>query len=150
MRYQGCTIKFYQSAQTDYVATYSNTWPLESNMQMYNTMQPSVHLLIKNKLSYQAKQHQNGKTIQKNLIPPPTQMKNQWYFQKDMSKIPLFMLRTSAFSFDNYYVGSRQTSTNITIHTLNYQIIQNRKFNQKWTLVRKTIRHTILLYICNR
>lgn len=131
MRYQGCTIKFYQSAQTDYVATYSNTWPLESNMQMYNTMQPSVHLLIKNKIIIPSKTTSKWKKpYKKKFIPPPTQMKNQWYFQKDMSKIPLFMLRTSAFSFDNYYVGSRQTSTNITIHTLNYQIIQNRKFNQ--------------------
>lgn len=131
MRYLGCHIKFYQSSNIDYVATYSNTWPLESNMQMYNTMQPSIHLMMKNKIIIPSKRTKTWKRpYKKKFIPPPTQMKNQWYFQKDLAKTPLFMLRTSSISIDNYYVGNRQLSTNITIHSLNYAVIQNRKFGQ--------------------
>nr|UGV35884.1 MAG: ORF1 [TTV-like mini virus] len=132
VRYTGCTIKFYQSKITDYVATYSNSWPLRSNLEMYNTMQPSMHLLQKNKIIIPSKQTHNWKKqYKKKFIPPPTQMLNKWYFQKDIAKTPLFMLRTSATSFDNYYVGSRALSTNINIYSLNYTYVQNRKFGKR-------------------
>lgn len=134
MRYTGCTIKLYQSENTDYVCTYSNTWPLKSTMAMYNTMQPSMHLMQKNKILIPSKRTQKRKRpYTKKFIPPPTQMKNQWYFQKTLSKVPLFMIRTSAVSLDHYYIGTRNESTNITIHTLNTSIIQNRDFGKRTT-----------------
>nr|UGV34340.1 MAG: ORF1 [TTV-like mini virus] len=134
MRYKGCKLKLYQSQDVDYICTYSNTWPLISNLHMYNSMQPSIHLQLKNKIIVPSKKTQNRKRpyITK-FIPPPTQMKNQWYFQNKLSKVPLFMLRTSACSLDHYYVGNRQLSTNITIYSLNSAVIQNRSFGTETT-----------------
>lgn len=132
MRYIGCSIKLYQSEDIDYVCTYSNTWPLISNMAMYNTMQPSLHLMLKNKIIVPSKRTRpKRKPYIKKFIPPPTQMKNQWYFQQKLSRIPLYMIRTSAISLDHYYIGSRDRSTNITITTLNYSYIQNRNWGNR-------------------
>lgn len=130
VRYLGCQLKFYQSANVDYIVTYSNTWPLESNLQMYNTMQPAIHSLQKNKIMIPAKSTQKRKRpYKKAFIPPPTQMKSQWYFAADIAKKPLLMLRTSSCSFDHWYIGTRMISTNITIYTLNSLMIQNRHWN---------------------
>lgn len=132
MRYSGCKIKFYQSDDIDYVCTYSNSWPLISNMQMYNTMQPSIHLQLKHKIIIPSKKTQRRrKPYIIKFIPPPTQMKNQWYFQKNLSKVPLLMLRTTALSLDHYYIGTRTESTNITITSLNTTIIQNRDMGNR-------------------
>nr|UGV34231.1 MAG: ORF1 [TTV-like mini virus] len=132
MRYKGCKIKFYQSEDTDYVCTYSTTWPLKSSMLMYNSMQPSIHLQQKHKIIVPSKKTLKRKRpyISK-YIPPPTQMENKWYFQHNLAKTPLFMLRTSACSLDNYYIGTRMLSTNMTIVTLNTSIIQNREFGNR-------------------
>nr|UGV42508.1 MAG: ORF1 [TTV-like mini virus] len=132
MRYKGCKLKFYQSKNIDYVSTYSNTWPLKSSMAMYNSLQPSIHLMQKHKILIPSKNTTKWrKPYKKKFIPPPTQMQNKWYFQKDLANIPLFMLRTSALSLDEYYVGNRMKSTNISIHTLNSIIIQNRKWGNR-------------------
>nr|UGV33935.1 MAG: ORF1 [TTV-like mini virus] len=129
MRYRGCKIKFYQSADIDFVCTYSNTWPLISNLAMYNTMQPSIHLQQQHKIIVPSKKtSKRKKPYITKFIKPPTQMKNQWYFQKNLTNTPLLMLRTSACDLDHYYIGNRMSSTNITITTLNTIIIQNREF----------------------
>lgn len=134
VRYLGCTIKLYQSANVDYVCTYSNTWPLKSSMLMYNSLQPSLHLMQKNKIIVPSKITQKRKKPYiKKFITPPTQMKNQWYFQSQLSKIPLFMFRTTACSLDHYYVGSRMLSTNINIISLNTAFIQNRGWGTRTT-----------------
>lgn len=132
MRYLGCKLTFYQSKDVDYVVTYSNVLPLQSSMAMYNSMQPSVHLMQQNKIIMPSKQTQKRKKpYTKKFIPPPTQMKSQWYFQHNLCNTPLFMLRTSCLSLDNYYVGSRQKSTNTTIYTINAAYIQNRDWGDR-------------------
>lgn len=140
MRYQGCKIKLYQSQDVDYVCTYSNTWPLTSNMTMYNSLQPSIHLQQKNKIIVPSKYTQKRrKPYVTKFIPPPTQMQNKWYFQKTLVNTPLFMLRTTACSLDHYYIGNRSRSTNITIRTLNPAMIQNRQFGSQTTYICRTI-----------
>nr|UGV33947.1 MAG: ORF1 [TTV-like mini virus] len=130
-RYLGCRLTFYQSLNIDYIVTYSNSWPLRSSLQMYNTMQPAIHSLQKHKLIIPSKQTSKRKKPYKRVfIPPPTQMLNKWYFQHDIAKTALFMLRTTCCSLDHWYIGNRMKSTNISIFTLNYTVIQNRKFNK--------------------
>nr|UGV34088.1 MAG: ORF1 [TTV-like mini virus]UGV34205.1 MAG: ORF1 [TTV-like mini virus]UGV34541.1 MAG: ORF1 [TTV-like mini virus]UGV34622.1 MAG: ORF1 [TTV-like mini virus] len=132
VRYKGCTLKFYQSKDTDYVVTYSNNLPLRSSMAMYNSMQPSIHLMQQNKIIIPSKQTKHRrKPYTKKFIPPPAQMKSQWYFQHNIANIPLFMLRTSCISLDTYYIGNRQQSTNVTIYTLNTAYIQNRDWGDR-------------------
>lgn len=132
MRYLGCKITFYQSLDIDYVCTYSNVLPLKSSMAMYNSMQPSIHLMQQHKVIMPSKNTQKRKKpYTKRFIPPPTQMKSQWYFQHNLCNTPLFMLRTSCLSLDRYYVGSRQKSTNTTIYTINASYIQNRDWGNR-------------------
>lgn len=132
VRYTGCTLKLYQSQNIDYIVTYNNTWPLQSSLKMYNSMQPQIHYLQKNKIIVPSKitRPNKRKPYKKVFIPPPSQMKNQWYFQSNLAKTPLFMLLTTCTSLDHWYIGTRQKSTNITIYTLNTGIIFNRNFDQ--------------------
>lgn len=131
-RYKGCKIKFYQSHDVDYVVTYSNTLPLRSSMGMYNSMQPSIHLMQQHKIIVPSKQTlKRRKPYISKFIKPPPQLKDQWYFQYDLCKTPLFMLRATATTLDKYYIGSRQKSTNITIPTINTAYIQNRDWGKR-------------------
>lgn len=132
MRYNGCKLKFYQSQDIDYVCTYSISLPLRSNLKMYNSMQPSIHLLQKQKIIVPSKLTQRRrKPYIIKYIQPPTQMQNNWYFQSKLANTPLLQLRTTACSLDHYYIGSRQQSTNITITTLNTNLIQNRRWGDR-------------------
>lgn len=148
VRYLGCSLKFYQSQDIDYVVTYNTTWPLKSSLLMYNSMQPSIHLMQKQKIIVPSKQTQRRhKPYIKKFILPPTQMQNKWYFQQDLAKTPLFMLKTSSLSLDHYYIGSRMTSTNITIYSLNMAVIQHRDFGNRNTKYYCRTLGTQLLYL---
>lgn len=132
MRYTGCTIRLYRSSDVDYIVSYDNQWPLKSTMKMYNSMQPQIHYLLRHRIIVTSKKtNPNKKKLYKKVfIPPPTQMKNQWYFQSTLANIPLFMLRTSATSLDHWFIGTRDKSTNITILTLNTSVIFHRNWDK--------------------
>lgn len=132
MRYLGCQIKFFRSQDIDYIVSYNNQWPLNSNLKMYNSMQPQIHFLQKHRIIVTSKRtNPNKKKPYKKLfIPPPTQMKNQWYFQSVLANTPLFMLMTSSTSLDHWYIGTRSLSTNITIVTLNTSYIFHRNWDK--------------------
>ncbi len=68
------------------------------------------------------------KGYKKIKIPPPAMMKNQWYFMADICNIPLVQFQATACSFDHFYISTSAMSTNVTIHTLNTSLIQNRDF----------------------
>nr|UGV36171.1 MAG: ORF1 [TTV-like mini virus] len=128
-RYLGCKMIFYQSELTDYVVSFSNTLPLESNLGMYNTMQPSMHCMVQNKLLVPSrKTYPKRKPYFIKRIRPPTQLLNKWYFQSALSKTPLLMLRTTAMSMEHFYLSPNAKSSNITIPTLNTGLIKNRNF----------------------
>lgn len=130
-RYLGCKMILYQSAITDYVFSYCNTLPLESNLGMYNSMQPSIHNMIKNSILVPSKKTlPKKKPYIKIHISPPTQLLNKWYFAQDLAKTPLVMTRASAISIDNYYIDPHSVSTNITIPHLNAGLIKNRNFKK--------------------
>nr|UGV35432.1 MAG: ORF1 [TTV-like mini virus] len=130
-RYLGCKMKFYQSELTDYVVSYSNTLPLESNIGMYNTMQPSMHCMVQNKLLVPSrKTYPKNKPYFTKRIRPPTQLLNRWYFQSALAKTPLVMLRTSSMSMEHFYLSPSAKSSNITIPTLNTGLIKNRNFKK--------------------
>lgn len=131
-RYLGCKLRFYQSENADTVVTYSTTWPLQSNLQMYNSMQPSIQMMQKNKIIIPSKRTaKRKKPYITRFIRPPSQMQNKWYFQKSIAKTPLFMLRSTCCSLDHYYIGTRMKSTNISIISLNYSYFQNRKWGDR-------------------
>lgn len=129
-RFLGCTIKAYQSDTMDYLIRYNNSWPMETNQLTYTSLQPSVFAMLKNTIRIPSKQTlKKRKPYVKFFIPPPPQLKNQWYFQQDFSKLPLFILFTVATSFDQYYISNYVMNNNITIATLNTKLIQNKLWN---------------------
>ncbi len=67
MRYLGCQIKFFRSQDIDYIVSYNNQWPLNSNLKMYNSMQPQIHFLQKHRIIVTSKRtNPNKKNHTKN------------------------------------------------------------------------------------
>nr|UGV35845.1 MAG: ORF1 [TTV-like mini virus] len=128
-RFLGCKLTLFQSENTDYIVSYSNQLPLVSNLAMYNTMQPSLHHMTKHSILVQSKQNKKKRKPYYTIrITPPTQLQNKWYFQSDLVKTPLVMLRASAFSSSYYYQGTFQSSSNITIPYINTNLFQQQNF----------------------
>nr|UGV38597.1 MAG: ORF1 [TTV-like mini virus] len=129
VRYTGAQLTLFQSEDIDYVFTYSNQLPLVSNLDMYHSMQPSIHMMTHNHITIPSKRTRKWRKPYKKIkIKPPTQLINKWYFQKDLATLPLLMIRASSISLDHYYIGTRSQSTNITIVTLNTGLLKNRNF----------------------
>ncbi len=129
VRYTGCHIKLFQSEYVDYIVTYTNQTPMVSTLAMYNTMQPSIHNLMQHRIVVPSiKTYKRKKPWIKKFIPPPTQLENKWYFQQDICKQPLLMIRVSATSVNKYFIDPDKINTNININTLNVTVFQNREF----------------------
>nr|UGV37384.1 MAG: ORF1 [TTV-like mini virus] len=128
MRYTGCRLKFWHSIHTDYFASYSTTLPMTANLDMYQSMHPGIHQLLHHKLSIPRKTSYSKKPYTILKVPPPNPLKNKWYFQQDIARTPLLQIRTSAASFDEYYVPYRSISSTISIFYLRVTAIQNTNF----------------------
>lgn len=129
VRYTGLKLKLYQSERLDYIFSWDNQLPLRSNMDMYHTMHPGVHALLKNKIIMPSKQtNSRRKPYTKIKIKPPTMILNKWHFQSDLSKTPLVQFRTSSASLQQYYINNKSISTTLTIPFLNASLIENTDF----------------------
>nr|UGV39117.1 MAG: ORF1 [TTV-like mini virus] len=129
MRYCGCKIKCYRSLHTDYILSFGTSLPMGANLEMYQSMHPGIHGMIKNKILVPRKRENIYKKPYRTFrARPPDPLINKWYFQQDMSKIPLLQIRASASSFDQYYTDYRAISTTINIFYLNIGLIQNSNF----------------------
>nr|UGV34612.1 MAG: ORF1 [TTV-like mini virus] len=129
VRYLGCRLTFYQAEYVDYIVTYTNQLPMLSSLGMYNSMQPNIQYLQQNKLIIPGtKTYKKHKPFKKVWIPPPKPLQNKWYFQQDLAKTPLLMLRTTTTSMNKYFIDPNSQSNCITIKSLNTSIFQNRNF----------------------
>lgn len=136
VRYTGCHLRFYQSEYTDYIVTVSNETPMQSNLGMYNAMQPSIHgLLHKRIIMPSLKTYKRKKPFKKIFVGPPTQLENKWYFQQDLAKQPLLMVRVTCTSLDKFFIDPDNINTNLTITSLNVQVFQNRMFDIQGTSI---------------
>nr|UGV36242.1 MAG: ORF1 [TTV-like mini virus]UGV42533.1 MAG: ORF1 [TTV-like mini virus] len=132
-RYLGCTLTLYQSDKQDYLFRYINSYPMDTNKLSYTSTQPNILQMLSNTVRVPSKQTlTKKKPYIKIRIPPPTQLENKWYFQQEISKIPLLVVITSATSFDNYYSNHDWMNNNITIKSLNTKIFQNKQFNKRY------------------
>lgn len=129
VKYQGLTVKLYQSDQLDYCFGYKNCGGLTSSQLQYNGLQPSVFMMNKYSIKVPSRKIKKLKRGYKKIrINPPALMKNQWYFMADICNIPLVQFQATACSFENYYIDTQNMSTNVTITTLNTTLFQNRDF----------------------
>nr|UGV34461.1 MAG: ORF1 [TTV-like mini virus] len=128
-RYIGCTIKCYQSELIDYAIKYSVTQPAVSTKLTYPSLQPSMIMMSNQKYIIPSRKTKpRRKPYYKIRIPPPTQLQNKWYFQRDIKETPLVVLFASAISLNQYYIANSADNNNITIHSINTAKIKNRNF----------------------
>nr|DAF43301.1 MAG TPA: TT viral orf 1 [Anelloviridae sp. ctgwM5] len=127
VRYTGCQFKFYQADLIDYIVTYDTSLPLRSNLEMYQTMQPNIHMMLQNRILIPSKitRPNKRKPYVKLNIKPPTQLMNKWYFQADFAKTPLVQIRSTATTLGQYWQSHDSENNNITITFLS-TTIQNR------------------------
>nr|UGV34152.1 MAG: ORF1 [TTV-like mini virus] len=129
VRYTGCKMKFYQSKFDDYIVKYDNCWPMVDTPHTHADSSPSRMLQTYHKVVIPSKQTQNRKKpFKKIFIKPPPQMTNKWYFQRDICKIPLCMLTTTAVDLQQPFAYSNQNNNNILIKYLNPHIFKNNNF----------------------
>lgn len=131
-RYCGCKLKFYKSANTDYIVTIHRTGPFEVTRDSYLSTQPTRHLM--NRKSFIVPKLDRGlnkKTYIKRKIPPPALFTNKWYFQQDIYNTSLFMLTVSATSLDQMFAPQDQISTNITLWSLNTTAFQTANWEKQ-------------------
>nr|UGV34424.1 MAG: ORF1 [TTV-like mini virus] len=128
VRYTGATIKLYRSESIDYIVSFDNSLPMTASLDMYETMHPGIHGMLKNKIIVTSNKHHHRKPYKKIKIRPPNPLQNKWYFATDISQVPLCQLRASATTFDEYYVNNKSVSTTMTIFYLNPGAITNTNF----------------------
>nr|UGV37462.1 MAG: ORF1 [TTV-like mini virus] len=131
IRYTGCTIKLYRSTNSDYVTVYSTCGDLKANLDLYQSTQPSILALNKQKRIVICNEHAPHRKPYKTLhIKPPTLWTTKWYFQKDIAKIPLLLLLTSSASFGRYYLSSKAISNTMGFKSLNTKTYQLHNYKR--------------------
>nr|UGV38853.1 MAG: ORF1 [TTV-like mini virus] len=134
VRYLGCSFKFFQSEETDYIVIWDRCWPMVDTPLTHADSSPYRMFHRKSKITIPSRKTQrNKKPYRKVFIKPPTQMQNKWYFQKDICRTPLVMLTTTAVSLTNPFCDPKAKSNNITLTVLNDKLFQNPNF-QKFPL----------------
>nr|UGV38622.1 MAG: ORF1 [TTV-like mini virus] len=134
VKYRGCILKFYQSYDTDYIAVYDRCWPMIDTDLTHPDSCPSRMLQKKHKTVIPSRKTQpRKKPYKKIFIPPPAQMQTQWYFQRDICKLPLFMLTTTSVDLLYPFCSPHSKSNNITIPCLSPFVFQNLNFTDYGT-----------------
>lgn len=129
VRYTGCTIKLFQSENTDYIFIYDRCWPMVDTPDTHADSSPSRMMQRLHKIVVPSrKSKQRRKPYKKIKIRPPTQMQNKWYFQKDICNTPLLMTTTTAISLNNAFQENTAVSNNLIFYCLNPFIFSNPHF----------------------
>nr|UGV36238.1 MAG: ORF1 [TTV-like mini virus] len=129
VRYKGVYLTFYQEQYVDYVVEIDNCWPMLDTPLKHPNCQPARMMMSKRKLiipSIETKPLKKRK--RKIFVPPPSQMENKWYFQKDLCNTKLIMIAASACSLTHYYLPLRAKSNNATIWILDTHLFKNADF----------------------
>nr|UGV38322.1 MAG: ORF1 [TTV-like mini virus] len=131
VRYTGCKLKLYRTNKVDYICNYSICYPMKTTKYQHTNAQPSNMLLYPKKILVPSLQRKpRGKPYVIKRIRLPEQFENKWYFQSDLYKTPLLLLTTTACDFDRWYLNPTAVSNNITIITLNTDLIKSHNFRQ--------------------
>lgn len=134
-RYYGCRIQLFREPYTDYIFSWFDSLPKTVNNMFYASYHP-LRLLTHNRKkilpSNQTQPHKRKpyKTV---FIPPPRLMKNQWFFQQQLSDFPLVTFVASACSLTGMFGSTKSISNNATLFCLDTDIMQSPTFQYKNT-----------------
>lgn len=129
VRYTGATFTFYRSQNTDYIVHWRHCYPMTDTEQEHTIAQPSNMYLMRHRLIIPSKQTKpRGKPYKKKFIKPPAQMKNSWYFQKDICNCGFLLLTVTACDLDRWFLNPKSQSNSISLYSLNTKNFKDRNF----------------------
>lgn len=129
VRYEGVTLYFYQSRNTDYVVEINRCLPMKDFKYTHADTCPNRMLLKKHTIKIPSLETRKRRKPYKRVkVKPPPQFENKWYFQKDICNIPLIMVTATACDLTQPYGAANWESNNITIKCLNPQLVQRNNF----------------------
>ncbi|BAA93595.1 ORF1 [Torque teno mini virus 9] len=112
IRYLGCEITLYRQAELDYMVYVHNSYPMSANLLTYQSTCPQVMLMNNRTRIMPCKRYnRNKKPYKKFFVKPPSQLQNKWYFQKELSNVPLMQVMATTCSLDRMYLSSSSVST---------------------------------------
>nr|UGV39425.1 MAG: ORF1 [TTV-like mini virus] len=130
-RYLGGYLKCYQSKHVDYLVKCHFNYPMVATQLLYQSTQPSFMMMSRYTHFIPSKETRLLKKGYKKIkLHPPQQMSNKWFFQRDLCKTGLVLIQAVAASFDQYYIGTYNTSNNCTLYTLNPHFWKRHDFIQ--------------------
>ena len=132
-RYFGCYVQLFREPYVDYVFSYMPDLPKTVTNTFYCSFHPIRLLTHKRKKvipSWQTQPHKKKpyKTI---YIPPPKLMKNQWFFQQQLSDFPLLTFVSSAISLTGMFGSCKNISNNVTFFSLDTDQMTSPVFQYK-------------------
>nr|UHM27202.1 MAG: ORF1 [Torque teno midi virus] len=130
-RYLWCKITVFRHVETDFVVSFDTQPPFHINKYTYPATHPHQQLLNKRKkiiLSLASKP--NGKYYKKFYIKPTKQMISKWFFTKEFSKQPLFLLRGAACNFRYSYLTATNTNLLVNLVSLNTSFYKHSNWAQ--------------------
>nr|UHK04967.1 MAG: ORF1 [Torque teno midi virus] len=121
-RYLGGNITLYRHPDTDFIFSYNNQPPFTIEKYTYQDLQPQQMLLKpKKRLILSKETKPSGRLKHKIKFKPPKEMTTKWFFQKDLSHIPLIQFNASAANFRYPTYSPLAVSNMLTINYLNAQ-----------------------------
>lgn len=130
VRYNGCTLYFFQSELTDYIVEIKHCLPMKDYQYTHADTHPNRMMLKRNTIKVPSRQTRKKRKPYKRVrVPPPSQMQNKWYFQKQICDIPLLMITASACSFTRTYGADNWQSNNLSLICLDTKFWQRSNFN---------------------
>nr|UGV38070.1 MAG: ORF1 [TTV-like mini virus] len=134
-RYYGCSIQLFREPFTDYVFTYFDGLPKTVNNLFYASYHPLRLLTYKRKkvIPSNRTQPHKRKPYKTIFIPPPKLMKNQWFFQQQLSDYPLVTFAAAACSLTGMFGSTQSISNNATLYCLDTTIMMSPTFQYKNT-----------------
>lgn len=134
-RYLGCKITLFRQQNASYIFHYNLEEPRKVDKFTYPSYHPYRMLLFKHKIlvkSYKDAPHKK-KPFKTKFIKPPRQFKNQWYFQQQLSNIPLITFYTTAVDLISMFISPKAQNNNITLQSLNTRFFQHPAFQYSKT-----------------
>nr|UGV34878.1 MAG: ORF1 [TTV-like mini virus] len=128
VRFGKTTLKFYKSQYTDYIVTVKRCPPFTATKDMYLNSHPQRQLMERNKILVPRLTSGTRKKYKKLHLNPPSLLQNKWYFQQEVCKTPLFLINTTACSFEQPFAAEDHVSDSITLVSLDTNTFQNPDF----------------------
>lgn len=129
-RYKGCRITLYRQPYVDYIFHYNlqdpqivtkYTYPSYHPFKIFNYHQRIIVPSLKT-------QPLKRKPYKRKYIRPPKKLKNDWYFQEQLSNYPLLTFFATAVDLQNIFIPQRANNNNITLYSINTRLFRNPNF----------------------